>query len=119
MYGTTENTSENEHFISEILKVNRRKTTAKLGMKPCQPQKKKDQGEPELKVGAFQTKVPSDVSRCLEDKDKPAETEMCSMGRHTHFLRKIITSIPTSRPTRIPADMKTYLIALLLSGRTE
>ena len=70
-------------------------------------------------MGAFQTKVPSDVSRCLEDKDKPAETEMCSMGRHTNFLRKIITNIPTSRPTRIPADMKTYLIALLLSGRTE
>lgn len=70
-------------------------------------------------MGAFQTKVTSDVSRCLEDKYKPAETEVCSMGRDTNFLRKIITSIPTSRPTRITADMKTYLIALLLSGRTE
>ena len=70
-------------------------------------------------MGTFQTKVTSDVSRCLEDNDKPAETEKCSMSRDTNFLRKIITSIPTRRPTRIPADMKTYLMALLLSGRTE
>lgn len=115
MYGTTENTSENELFISEILKVSRKKTTANLGMKPCQPQKKMTK----LKMGEFLTKVTSDMFKCLEDKDKPAEKEMRSMGRDTNFLRKIITSIPTRRPTRIPADMKTYLIALLLSGRTE
>lgn len=67
-------------------------------------------------MGAFQTKVTSDMFKCLEDKDKPAETEMCSMGR---FLRKITTSIPSRRLTMIPADMEIYLTALLLSGRTE